>query len=214
MSEARKTLRIQPDTRQPAPELGRRATQKIDSILDAALQVFTETGYAGATIDAIAQRGGISRAGIYTYFRSKRDLLIALGARGITELQALAARFSEIDVHDRDAVRSWTSDILDFYARDSTLSFIWRDASRSDEALRTEGLFQMRSVWRSIGSPVTSADASEDRVLIRGMIIDSAVELAWYFSERMGADFDRAVLADELAALITGISGQEPSAAP
>ena len=214
MSEARTTLRIQPDTRQPAPELGRRAAEKIDAILDAALEVFTETGYAGATIDAIAQRGGISRAGIYTYFRSKRDLLIALGARGVTELQGLAARFSGIDVRDRTAVRSWASDMLDFYARDSTLSFVWRDASRSDEVLRTEGLFQMRSVWRSIGSPVTSADAVEERVLVRGMIIDSAVELAWYFSERMGADFDRAVLADELAALIMGLSTQESYDAP
>lgn len=44
-------------------------------IEEAAAELFLEQSYAGATIDEIAQRAGVSRATFFNYFSSKGDLL-------------------------------------------------------------------------------------------------------------------------------------------
>src|SRR2546423_12263207 len=66
--------------RSPAPEMGPRAVRMMERILDATRTVFLAKGYAGTTIDDIAGAAGISRASFYTYFPTKRDVLLALGA--------------------------------------------------------------------------------------------------------------------------------------
>lgn len=57
-------------------ELNRRRTpeERPRQILEAALQVFGEQGLAGARIDDIAERAGISKGTVYLYFVSKDDL--------------------------------------------------------------------------------------------------------------------------------------------
>jgi AcrR family transcriptional regulator len=47
-------------------------------ILEAALQVFSANGYAGANIRAIAKAAGISIGGVYLYFRNKKELYLDL----------------------------------------------------------------------------------------------------------------------------------------
>nr|WP_238403962.1 TetR family transcriptional regulator [Gordonia desulfuricans] len=50
----------------------------LDPVLAAAVEVFTETGYHGATMRLVATAAGISVAGIYHHHRSKQHLLVAL----------------------------------------------------------------------------------------------------------------------------------------
>ncbi|HEY5490305.1 MAG TPA: TetR/AcrR family transcriptional regulator [Gemmatimonadaceae bacterium] len=47
-------------------------------ILDAALDVFSEHGYAAAKLDEIARRAGVSKGTIYLYFACKDELFKAL----------------------------------------------------------------------------------------------------------------------------------------
>ncbi len=47
-------------------------------ILDAALTVFATDGFAGARIDAIADRAGLSKPNLLYYFRTKADLYLAV----------------------------------------------------------------------------------------------------------------------------------------
>ncbi len=47
-------------------------------ILDAALKVFAETGYSGATMDAVAIEAGLSKPTLYQYFASKEALFSAM----------------------------------------------------------------------------------------------------------------------------------------
>ena len=58
-------------------------------ILDAALQLFTEHGFDGTTLQEIADRLGFTKAALYYHFRSKDDLLQALIAPAVGELDAL-----------------------------------------------------------------------------------------------------------------------------
>ena len=59
----------------------RRPEARPDEILDAALGAFSELGFAGARIDDVAARAGLSKGAVYLYFKSKEDLLMALVRR-------------------------------------------------------------------------------------------------------------------------------------
>jgi AcrR family transcriptional regulator len=56
-----------------------------DLVLDAARRVFLEKGYAGASLDAIAEEAGFSKGVVYSQFDSKADLFLALLERRVTE---------------------------------------------------------------------------------------------------------------------------------
>ncbi|MER6957963.1 MULTISPECIES: TetR/AcrR family transcriptional regulator [unclassified Streptomyces] len=49
-----------------------------EQILRAAVEVFAEHGYRGASIDAVAERASLTRQGVLHYYPSKKRLLFAL----------------------------------------------------------------------------------------------------------------------------------------
>jgi AcrR family transcriptional regulator len=53
-----------------------KSEQRVQDILRAAREVFSERGYENATTTDIAQRLGISEATVFTYFRGKRELCV------------------------------------------------------------------------------------------------------------------------------------------
>jgi AcrR family transcriptional regulator len=52
-------------------------------VIDAAWQIFSEAGYAKATLEAIAERAGFSKGVVYSQFESKADLFLVLLERRI-----------------------------------------------------------------------------------------------------------------------------------
>src|ERR1700733_7685226 len=58
-------------------------------ILDSALELFSEQGFDGTTLQQIADRLGFTKAALYYHFRSKDDLLRALIAPAIAEVDGL-----------------------------------------------------------------------------------------------------------------------------
>lgn len=56
----------------------RRGDRRRALLLDAAIAVFMEAGYAGASMDRIVQRAGGSKATLYRHFPSKADLFAAI----------------------------------------------------------------------------------------------------------------------------------------
>jgi len=59
------------------PRWRRRKTARPAEILDAALSVFAEKGFAAAKLTEIARRAGVSKAALYLYFETKEDLFRA-----------------------------------------------------------------------------------------------------------------------------------------
>jgi AcrR family transcriptional regulator len=64
-------------------------------VLQAARRVFLAKGYAGATLDAIAEEAGFSKGVVYSQFDSKADLFLALLERRIAERADQNARLAE-----------------------------------------------------------------------------------------------------------------------
>jgi AcrR family transcriptional regulator len=68
---------------------GLRARQKADRqqrILQAASELFRNSGYEGAKIEAIAATAAVSIGTIYNYYRNKGDLLVAIVAMEVNEV--------------------------------------------------------------------------------------------------------------------------------
>jgi len=54
------------------------ADNRREAILDAAMAIFADQGYASTTIDEVAAAAGISKGSVYNYFKSKQDLFTQL----------------------------------------------------------------------------------------------------------------------------------------
>ncbi len=75
-----------------APSLGIRdevAALKRERTIGAAVELFYERGYENTTLDAVAERLGVTKPFIYAHFGSKAELLAEICSRGIAS--ALAA---------------------------------------------------------------------------------------------------------------------------
>ncbi len=80
----------------------RLAQRRRQQILEAAVAVFSEAGYDGATIRAIAERAGLAEGTLYLYFPSKRHLL--LGAWEQVALGTYRGMIEHADVPDDEAL--------------------------------------------------------------------------------------------------------------
>jgi AcrR family transcriptional regulator len=72
----------------PAPG-GR--TAGAQRVLGAALELFSESGFEGTSLQDIADRLGVTKAAVYYHFHTKDEILLALVQPAIDELMAMAA---------------------------------------------------------------------------------------------------------------------------
>jgi AcrR family transcriptional regulator len=98
-------------TRTQAPRRRLSAAARRELIEQAATQVFAEHGYAGASIDEIARRSGVSPPVVYDHFASKLDLFTRLLERTRDELLAMwveeLAGDAATEVRMRRAFDTW-----------------------------------------------------------------------------------------------------------
>jgi AcrR family transcriptional regulator len=69
----------------------RAPAERPKEILDAALELFVERGFAGTRLDDVAERAGLSKAAIYLYFEDKMALF-----QGVIR-QAVVSNFSMVE---------------------------------------------------------------------------------------------------------------------
>src|SRR3954463_3800320 len=92
-------------TRRARSEQARQA--KLQAILDAALDVFAENGFAGARLDDVAARAGVAKGTIYLYAESKQALFEDLIRSGIgAPIEALEARVLALDLPAEATLRT------------------------------------------------------------------------------------------------------------
>lgn len=68
------------------PKFRRRAEARPEEVLDAALDLFIEQGFAKTRVEDIAKRAGLSKGAVYLYFPSKEQILEALVKRALTPI--------------------------------------------------------------------------------------------------------------------------------
>ena len=66
-----------------APKFRRRKEARPAEIVAAAFEVFAQKGFAGAKLDDIAARAGVSKGALYLYFETKEELFRAVVTQGV-----------------------------------------------------------------------------------------------------------------------------------
>ena len=172
---------LAPTIRQPATSLGPRAQRTIEKILDATREVFITRGYGGTTIEDITEKAGVSRASFYTYFPTKRDALLALGAGNITaardafdNLDRLPPNWSVTDIED------WLRESMGFFDKYGSFGLAWNQAAYEDEELHLASMKTHLHTCAILGAKLNSLreePLAEDEHL--GLLILSMLERTW-----------------------------------
>jgi AcrR family transcriptional regulator len=75
---------------EPSKKFRRRAEARPDEVLDAALAVFVEKGFAAARVDDVAKSAGVSKGTVYLYFASKEALIEGIVRRAVAPIAVRA----------------------------------------------------------------------------------------------------------------------------
>src|SRR5512138_88994 len=111
-----------PDTlsraEQHAPGRQRRKEARPQELLDAALDLFVEKGFAATRADEVAQRAGVSKGTLYLYYPSKEELLKAVISEHLSS--RIAAGAALVQQHQgtvsdllREVYSDWWLEVLD-----------------------------------------------------------------------------------------------------
>lgn len=105
-----------------------------DRIIRAALEVFAEKGYRGATIADVVRRSGLSVGAIYTHFTGKEDLFLHscdhVSGRGMDELATRLASVRSTAERLRSAVALYIESIDEFDGEPGQVALLaaWAEA--------------------------------------------------------------------------------------
>jgi len=116
-------------------------------IVRAARESFAEHGFTKASLRDIAERAGITHAGLLHHFHNKDDLLAAVLAERDTEER----RYAESKVPDMDHLAPYLGDMLRHHQKAPELMRLWIElavaASRPEHP--AHGYFVQRYAWGS-----------------------------------------------------------------
>jgi TetR/AcrR family transcriptional regulator len=99
------------------PTHQRRKAERPDELLDAALSLFVEKGYAATRIDEVARRAGVSKGTLYLYYASKEELLKAVIRSRLSTpiaeaIETVAAHTGSTDELLTEVVAPWWAQVL------------------------------------------------------------------------------------------------------
>src|SRR4029077_20821837 len=150
-----------------------RAKRTRIQLLEAARRAFAERGYAGTTIDEIAEAAGVSKGAYYFHFKSKEDVLVALiddWAMAVSKrLEPLAGEKLELRTM-LDALLStggavWSPALL--------IEF-WSQAERTEPV--KEALTRAQRSWRAAAAK-RIGKAHRARLIAAGLTTDSTLSM-------------------------------------
>ena len=119
---------------------------ELDPVLSAALGEFLAIGYHGATVRGIAARCGLSVSGIYHYYTSKQQMLVAIFDFTMT---GLLARARAAQAEGRDPAERFgllVENLVLYHTHRRELGFIGASEMRSLETENRQRIAELRTV--------------------------------------------------------------------
>lgn len=96
----------------PLPKTrAQRQAETRDKLLDAALVVFVESGFHGASVEAIARQAGYTKGAVYANFAGKDELFLAVIDRRIDRNLQAQSEFAEAAARGEDV----SADLASFF---------------------------------------------------------------------------------------------------
>ncbi|MEV0031172.1 TetR/AcrR family transcriptional regulator [Nocardia sp. NPDC050793] len=153
----------------------RRSRETVDTLLEAAAQMFGREGLA-TTTNRIAERAGVSIGSLYQYFPNKHALLHSLAERhvaeGMVRLEAVFAEVRETEPGFDQTMRAILDVVVDLHRDRPTLhALLHRVAPRSVGELAALRAFEDRLVEEIAGQLVRCGRGGDDPVYLARTVV-------------------------------------------
>jgi AcrR family transcriptional regulator len=191
------------ETRAPRRRIGRAERER--QILDAALAVFGERGYQGASMDQVAERVGVTKPVLYTHFGSKHGLLLACIARARAELLEVTSTAAASASTPEEMLRLGTLAFFDYLQdRAPEWTVLYSESAVAGEALEEIRAQQTDFIAALLAAQAPDADAQ--RLTGWAQVIVGACERLALWRARADVSSEQAT--DYLMDLVwTGLAG-------
>ncbi len=169
--------------------------ERREAILAAAMAVFAERGYHGASVDDVAQAAGISKALIYEHFPSKKDLHASLVEREVTELFARLAADAATGTRGAERMRGGVDAFLGFVEEHRTAwRMLFRDAADAEVAEVLESVeAQAVALIVALSADEAGDRPAEDREVYARLLSGALQSLANWWLDHPGVPRERLV---------------------
>jgi len=197
-----------PPTPARNPRLPRR--ERRESLLNAAREVFVESGFHAAAMDDIAGRAGVTKPVLYQHFGSKQDLYLAVLDAGVEDVVTAVGKGLQSSPDNRSRVAATMDAYLGFMAqKDEVYRLVFESDLVNLPAVR-ERIEQVNERCARMVSQVIAEDtglSAQESCLLAHGLIGLAQTAARQWLHRPGG-LDRPDAAHLLASLAwRGISG-------
>jgi len=136
--------------------------EKRRAILDAALRVFAQRGYAAARISDVAEAAGVGKGTVYLYFASKEDLLLGVFESCVDEILSMIDQLVVARPTPREGLRTFFDAALGLVASNVELLDLFEQrVILADARLRARGTAFFRSMIERVVSKLTPEAKSE-----------------------------------------------------
>lgn len=152
-------------------------------IIEAAIKIFSKKGYHGSTMDEIAKEVGVSKATLYTYFKSKEDILKVIWISSNQILADFQKSFEGrecLEVLEEVYKMMEGSQFLNLNFEITTLSSYNKNIKKLNQEAYTEKLEGLKTFLKdqqNKGKIRDDVDASILAQILTGIYTDSATQL-------------------------------------
>ncbi|MDF1602116.1 TetR family transcriptional regulator [Nocardioides sp. YIM 152315] len=178
----------------------------VDPVSRAGLELFVERGYHGSTVRMIAERCGMTVAGVYHHVPSKHDLLVNLMRRAMGEMIARGEAARADADGPRERLANLVESLVLFHVHRMPWAYLATNEARALEGAAATEMLEARRRMRQIFEDVvvecrggaTQPGLVPDRVTARAIVTMTISIPDWYAD---GGRPDPDVLAAQYVAL-------------
>lgn len=184
------------------PLVGERGSDTQRRILEAALEVFADVGYADARVELISERAGCSRPAFYQYFSSKDDVFWQLAAGLGREMVGLAKSLGPVSPDDEGLAHltAWIGEFMDLHEAWAPVFASFQAASRGHEPeARRSGTISDRTGLALLDAFGLEPDRANG-TLITGLV--AVLIRCSFYGEQTPGDMSREPLVQGVASLL------------
>lgn len=207
----------------PTPSADKRPTTS-EQILDVALGLFSDIGYAAASMRAIAAAVGVEPSSLYHHFRSKEDILWSLTVDAWSSLESDMARAMAAipaDAAPADRLRAFVGAHVRFHATRARSARLVNSNLDALSAARRAAVVERRDRYEQtlraiLADGIASGAFDVSRAALTSMaVLQLCSSVAGWFDPQGSLAVDEVVEAyDELVLRMTGAASDQGAGSP
>ena len=167
-----------------------RGARTREAILAASRRLFLERGYAGTSVNAITEECGISRAGLYTYFKDKREVFNALGETAYHDVLDILSGLGALTRPLRsDEVEAWVETYFRYLDAHGAFVFAAAHSAPEDDDFRRSRDRMLTRTSFMLGHALGGGAGHPPEVV--GITLMGMLDRSWHSLQAQSVPVDR-----------------------